>query len=225
MSRVFRKVAVWSAICTLSGVAWSQTAAPVAPKAAASKSMMTRDELRRCMKLPDTIKTLNSALEQSKAVLDQDRLKIDPAKAELTALRADVETHKAAVQKTDTVVRELSKEIQQWNEELDDLEKKSDSKVAQRRLKQIKGEQAPLMERNKEAIAKRDSAFAVYEAAVAKFNARGKELEASIAEWNARNQQLVTEAEKVSDLREDYAADCSNRRFREEDEIAIKQGK
>ena len=81
------------------------------------------------------------------------------------------------------------------------------------------------MARNKDAVAQRDKAFAVYEAAVAKFNARGKELEASITEWNARNQQLVTEAEKVSDLREDYAADCSNRRFREEDEIAIKQGK
>lgn len=224
MSGVFRKAAVWCAICTMSGVAWSQAAAPVAPKTAVSKSMMTRDELRRCLKLPDTIKTLNSALEQSKSVLDQDRLKIDPAKAELTALRADVEVHKDAVQKTDTVVRELSKEIEQWNVELEELEK-STMKTAERRKKELKGQQAGLIARNKEVVAQRDQSFGAYEAAVAKFNARGKELEATISEWNARNQQLVIEAEKVSDLREDYAADCSNRKFREEDEIAIKQGK
>ncbi|MFZ4539848.1 hypothetical protein [Propionivibrio sp.] len=223
MRRVFRKVTVLGAICALSGGAWSQAALPAPPKAA-SKSMMTRDELRRCMKLPDTIKAMAAAVEQSKGVLDQDRLKIDPAKAELATLRTEVEAQKAVVQKSDGAVRELSKEIDQWNTELEDLEK-NDSKTAQRRLKEIKGQQSGLMARNKDAVSQRDKAFGAYEAAVAKFNARGKELETSINEWNARNQRLVEEAEKVTELRDDYAADCSNRRFREEDEIAIKQGK
>ena len=209
---------------TLMPLAFAQNNAANAKPKIESKGTMTRDELRVCMALPDKIKAKSQELERAKATLDSERKTIGDAQSEMDALRRDVDTQKAEVQKTDTAVREIAAEIEAWNKELEDAEASS-MKSAERRKKELKSQQPALVARNKATIASRDESFRLYGVAVEKYNTRGKELDGSIQAWNKRNSELASESDRLSDLREDYAADCSHRKFRETDEIAIKQGK
>lgn len=227
MKSTFHCVALASAVCWVSGAAWPQTSSntkPSVPAKVASKGTMTRDELRACMQLQEKIRERAVAVDAAKPAMESERQRIEPAKAELDALRAEVEIKKDQVKKSDDAVREFSAVIDQWNTDVKEAEE-SPMKSAERRKKELQSQQPGLVARNKELLKARETLFSEYEMAIAKFNERGKVLELDILAWNQRNRKLADEADSVSELREDYSADCSARRFREEDEMAIKQGK
>ena len=49
-------------------------------------------------------------------------------------------------------------------------------------------------------------------------------VDAKATDWNRRNTAFTAEAQAVNRDREDWVADCGNRRYREEDELAIRRG-
>lgn len=228
MRSPFHYVALACAMACMSSAAWPQTSSntkpSVAAKVVASKGMMTRDELRACMQLQEKIRDRSAAIDAAKPAMETERQRIEPAKAELAALRAEVEAKKDQVKKADDAVREFSAVIDQWNADVKEAEE-SPMKSAERRKKELQSQQPGLVARNKELLKSREDKFKEYEVAIAQFNERGKVLEGDILGWNQRNKKLADEADSVSELRDDYGADCSGRRFREEDEAAIKQGK
>jgi chromosome segregation ATPase len=128
------------------------------------------------------------------------------------------------VQQADAEVREHAGRVDAWSAELKEAEE-SKMMSAQRRVAQLEKERSKLSAISKELTTKRDKAFALHEAAATRYNVRGKDFDESVLTWNQRNENLAHEADLVSEMREDYAADCSNRRFLAEDEAAIKQGK
>ena len=96
-------------------------------------------------------------------------------------------------------------------------------KSAERRKKELLTERNEIAAKEKSLIAQRDAEYKLYEAAVSRFNERGKSVDVLIATWNQKNKSLASESDRVTDMREEYAADCANRRFREEDELALKK--
>jgi hypothetical protein len=56
------------------------------------------------------------------------------------------------------------------------------------------------------------------------FNNRAAAQEQKVADWNSRNKKLAEETGALASDREQWVADCGNRRYREDDEIAIKRG-
>jgi hypothetical protein len=50
-------------------------------------------------------------------------------------------------------------------------------------------------------------------------------VQARTVAYNERNKQLVKAGEDLQQERDLWAAECGSRRYREDDEIAIKQGK
>ena len=225
MNPFFRSATVLAVLFISAGTAMAQTAAAKATdQQGTANRLMTRDELRACMKLQDDIKAKAVAVEGTQKVLAQEKQDLTPTRDGLKSLRDDVEKYSGLFKKIDADVRDQAKRIEQWNAEMKEVEESS-MRSAEQRKKQLQKEQPELVARNNELIAAREQQYKLYEAAVERFNARGKGLEASVKDWNERNERLADDADKVLDLREKYAHECSRRRFREEDEQAIKQGK
>ena len=63
------------------------------------------------------------------------------------------------------------------------------------------------------------------ETAVNAFNAKAAAVDARIADWNRRNQAWNDAGSELEDTRKTWVANCGDRRYREDDEIAIKRGK
>jgi chromosome segregation ATPase len=185
---------------------------------------MTRDELRNCMALQARVKEKAAFVDEALATLQRDKLTIASTRQELAPLRAEMDAQRNLVQLVDAEVRAHAERVDQWSADLKEAEE-SKMMTAERRKKELERERGKLSATAKELTAKRDAQFKLYEAAVARFNVHGKEFDATVEAWNQRNEKLANDANQVGELREDYAADCSNRRFREEDEAAIKQGK
>ena len=82
------------------------------------------------------------------------------------------------------------------------------------------------MEKERAALeAERERVSAANRQAVDDYNARVATLDARAKSWNERNAQLSDRASKLEDARLDWVTNCADRRYREEDEIAIKAGK
>lgn len=225
MNPLFHTATVLAALFISASSALAQTAAvKAADQQGAANRLMTRDELRACMNLQDEIKAKAVAVQATQKIMAQEKQELTPARDGLKPLRDDVEKYSNLFKKTDADVRDHAKRIDQWNAEMKEVEESS-MRSAEQRKKQLQKEQPGLVARNNELIAAREQQYKLYEAAVERFNTRGKGLEASVQDWNERNERLADDADKVLDLREKYAQECSRRRFREEDEQAIRQGK
>lgn len=195
-----------------------------APKMEAASKMMTRDELRACMKLADDTKALAASLESRKAELAADKLKIAPASEELKAPKEELNRLMAEVKEADNAVKVHAQKIDVWNAEFEEV-KASTMKSAEQRKKQLQGERAALEATNKQLVDVRAAKFKDYEAAAERFNVKAKGLDAMVQSWNQRNEKLYNDSEAVLEMKANYGADCANRRFKEEDEEAIKKGK
>ncbi len=212
----FRKI-VLAALCMAAFPLLAQTGKPVE-----GSKMMSKDELRSCMKLQDSIKTTAAELEARKLKLAEDKAKIAPANEANKALRAEFEALAAAFKAADKAVQEHSARVAQWNAEVKEAESSS-MKSAERRKKQLMSERAEMDATNKTLLDDRAEKHKAYEAAVGRYNERAKQTDGMVTAWNQANEKLADDADKLVDLRADYAADCANRRFKEDDEIAIKK--
>lgn len=220
MKRIHIDAALWVLLAGFAGASSAQGVA-AKPKPLA-KAVMSKDELRACMKLNAEAKAKGQVVEAAVAALAVDRLKVDESKAEIAAIRAEVDKHKEAFQQANEAVKQSSARIEAWSAELKEAEA-SPMKSAERRKKELLTERNEIAAKEKSLIAQRDAEYKLYEAAVSRFNERGKSVDVLIATWNQKNKSLASESDRVTDMREEYAADCANRRFREEDELALKK--
>jgi cell division protein FtsB len=91
--------------------------------------------------------------------------------------------------------------------------------------KQLVEEQRALAKESADLDAERKGMGGGTAATATQANARSEALNARITSWNQRNAALVKEGEDLTQERDLWASECGNRRYREDDEIAIKQGK
>lgn len=229
----YSKTVVTCAITLLFSSAFAQSPSVAKPAAkasvpatskAASRGIMTRDELRACMKLQADLKAFTLNIEQRKQPLEQEFAAIEASKGELGPLRSDVAAKRDMVMKADVAVRDFAVRIEKWN---DDIKEAEESKMrgADRQKKELERQRATLDAENKALVDTRAQYLKQHEDAGVALTERAKRIDAAAAAWNTRNQQLIDDVDKLAELQVDYGADCSSRKFREEDEAAIKQGK
>ena len=65
----------------------------------------------------------------------------------------------------------------------------------------------------------------VYQSAVRAYNEKAQARDAIVADWNGRNKAINEVSLKHDEERSAWLAECANRPYREDDEVAIKQGK
>lgn len=195
--------------------------------AGAGASIMSREELRACLKDQQDLKTASEAMASQRAALDAERkgleVENDAIKAERNALAADVET-KAKLM--NARVAEQSASVNAFNDNMAKLN------AAQERGEDVERKRQQLARGGKKLQIDSDAMNAankVEQDAIAASDAAIKDkfakLEARIAEWNVRNKQMNPVADAYDDKLQSWKLRCGTRNYRESDERAIRAGK
>jgi hypothetical protein len=186
--------------------------------------MLTRDELRTCLKRLDGVNAGGKELEQRRAALDKEKEDLVKSGDALKADRADVDTKLAAVRDWEGRMRAHGVEIEAFNTRL---------KAADEGPRAKREEMAKEFDAERERLAKarvplgEDEArlVPVYQNAVKAYNEKAQARDAVVADWNSRNKAINEQSLKQEEDRSAWLSECANRPYREDDEIAIKKGK
>jgi predicted nucleic acid-binding Zn-ribbon protein len=206
----------------------SPAAKPAGPKTLGGKApvgkMLTREELRACLKRLDGVNAGTKDLEQRRAALDKEKEDLVKSGDALKADRADVDAKLAAVRDWEGRLRAHGAEIETFNQRL---------KAADEGPRAKREELAKEFEAERERLAKARVPLGeeearlvpVYQNAVKAYNDKAATRDTVVADWNGRNKALNEQSAKQEDDRSAWLSECANRPYREDDEIAIKQGK
>jgi DNA repair exonuclease SbcCD ATPase subunit len=191
--------------------------------------LLTRDELRACMALQKQMQTQASDLEAQKAPLQQEKVALQQAGDALAADREALERNRQATAAPFQAKADAhGQRIEAFNKksaELAALEKQGSLGKSEKLRGQLETEQSELR-KNEEALrAEMDALNKTNADAASAMNARVAEHEQKVRAWNQRNDALTAsiESHRTSDDR--WASQCSDRRYDELDEIAIRQGR
>lgn len=218
------------AVLLLSGVtttveAQSKKPAEAKPMVSAAKKTMTRDELRRCMQIQDDVKRLSGDLEKYQADSAPEKARIAQMANELKAQRQSLDGAATKVKDLQAAFTEQREKAADWKRRYEELEDQKGSRQYDKRKAELMAEQKALSKRADELEALRKDVSAPYEAAAALYNEKAATYDAAVKAWNEKNEKAGSTDDKIHELKADYAAECANRKFDENDEKAIRQGK
>ena len=212
-----------------------QIVVPTAPavKAAAPKTlggkapvgkMLTRDELRTCLKRLDGVNAGAKDLEQRRVALDKEKEDLVKSGDVLKAERADVDTKLAAVRDWEGRMRAHGAEIEAFNQRVKAADEAPRAK-REEMAKEFDAERERLAQARVPLGEEEARLVPVYQNAVKAYNDKATARDAVVADWNGRNKAINERSAKQEDERSAWLSECANRPYREDDEIAIKSGK
>lgn len=212
------------AVTTLPAVAQSAPKTGSLGAGSGSGPVMTREELRTCLKQQAALKQMSESYEAKKAQLDADREAILAESKALGGQLGDAQAAAAKVNELNERTAAVAARVNEWNERWQAFEKaKRTGPMADRQRRQLIAEQRELEAENAALDAEREQLGGAGQGA-AEVNERSEALNKRTVAWNDRNKALVAEGEKLAQERDLWASECGNRRYREDDEIAIQRG-
>jgi predicted nucleic acid-binding Zn-ribbon protein len=170
------RAAAWRALVAACAVlaavpVWAQSAKSTGP----GDKVMSREELRACLKEGDTLKSRNGEFERGRKDLDAEKARLFE---EREALDKEVQAMSAERSKVDTADEAA---VKAYNEKAN--------------------------------------------AAIASYNTKKPEVDAKIDAWNAKNRSFNERAVAHDQQMKAWNDGCGSRRYREDDEKAIRAGK
>jgi len=193
-------------------------------KGNASGKMLTRDELRQCMARLDGINKTTKELQDQRTALDAERTDLTKEGEVLKGDRAEIERRLSAVREWEGRVRAQGTAVEAFNKKSAGL---ADASRSERETLQVELEaERKRLTANRETL-QADEARLVpaYQDAVKTYNTKAEARDAKVADWNQRNSAANEANLRHDEARSAWLTECANRPYREEDEIAIKQGK
>ncbi|MEF7612699.1 hypothetical protein V4F39_02175 [Aquincola sp. MAHUQ-54] len=194
-------------------------AAQPAPGPNAQAPLLTRDQLRACMDRESRVEGGRADLAQRKAALDAQRAGIVELADELRGLKAEADAQQAAVARRNERMRALAGRIESFNERAG----RPPADAAAREA--LLAEQAALKTESQALEADGPALKAAYEAAVEALNAKAQVHDERAGAWNGLQARLAADSRGLEEARQAWLRECADRRFREDDEKAIKAGR
>jgi len=199
---------------------------PAAPTAVGGKKIMTRDELRACLKRNDDQKLRANELDDLAVVINAQRAEIEQGLDAIRAERATLETRATRIREFQPKMQAYSQKVQEFNTRMGELSSKTRMTTSEGRAFEQMRKQVPLLEEERKDLnAERDRLLEGYEDSIKAFAIKAKVVEERAAEWNRRKAQHAQDNEDLSAASADWRRDCADRPYREEDEKAIRAGK
>lgn len=191
------------------------------------RGLLSRDELRVCFSDEATIRARLSKLEVERAPLEAEKQAIATEQAafreERTALDARQRT---ATEALNTKFKAFVAKVEASNNRvLAANEAKRTGSAAEREREALGVERAALEKERESLEAEKVTTVAQLQEAVNAYNTKAGVVDKRVQDWNQRNAKLNDASGAVEAERKDWVVNCSNRRYREEDEMAIKAGK
>ena len=193
-------------------------------KAAGGGKLMTRDELRSCLKRLDDINQATKGIDTARPALDSERDELKASGEALKAERVELDRKLAAVREWEGRVRAHAVEIETFNQRSATLQE-APRNQQEKLLEELKGEREKL-QKTRELLATDEAALVpVYRESAKTYNERAVARDAKVTDWNQRNSSVVDASVTQEEARALWLNECANRPYREDDEIAIKAGK
>jgi chromosome segregation ATPase len=192
--------------------------------ATATGKLMTRDELRSCLKRLDEVNQSGKEHEALRPQLDRERDELKASGETLKTERAELDRQLASVREWEVKVRAHAADIEAYNKR--DAAAPEAPRNQQEKLgEELKAERERL-QRVREALGAEEARLVpAYQASAKAHNERASARDAKVNEWNARNAAAVDASVKQQDARALWLKECANRAYLEDDEKAIKAGK
>lgn len=204
-------------------------AKPVASKtlggnATSGAKVMTREELRSCLKRIEDLNATAKDLEALRGPLDRERDELKGAGDTLKNERADLDRQLLPIREWETRVKAQTARVEAFNKRNDELAQ-APRNQQERLALELKAEREQL-EKGREALAAEEARLVpAYRAAAAAHNEKVSARDTRVNDWNARNAAAVEASAKQQEGRTLWLTECANRPYLEDDEKAIKAGK
>ena len=209
------------------------TAAKPAPKPAGKTlggkppgggKLMTRDELRGCLKRLDEVNQAAKGIDSARPALDSGRDTLKASGEALKAERAELDRKLVAVREWEGRVRAHAVEIETFNQRSAAVES-APRDQQEKMLEALKGDREKLHKTRDVLAADEAVLVPAYRESAQTYNERAIARDAKVTDWNQRNAAVVDASVAQQDARALWLNECANRPYLEDDEMAVKAGK
>ena len=193
-------------------------------KTAGGGKLMTRDELRSCLKRLDEVNQAAKGIDSARPALDSERDALKTSGEALKAERAELDRKLAAVREWEGRVRAHAVEIETFNRRsaaVDSAPRDQQEKM----LEALKGDREKLHKTRDVLAADEAVLVPAYRESAQTYNERAIARDAKVTDWNQRNAAVVDASVAQQDARALWLNECANRPYLEDDEMAVKAGK
>ncbi|HJV71081.1 hypothetical protein [Ideonella sp.] len=188
--------------------------------------VMTRDELRACMKQQESLAQRKTELETRQNKIAAERIEIQKETDAIKAEQEGLSSRKGAVDALNARMTAFSDKVKDLQQRRDTFEASGrGGPTAERERRKLDKEAADIKKEEAELNAEREKIQAGGNDAVDKLNARVEAQQQVAQGWNDRSKKLGADQQAYEDDRINWIDSCGNRRYREDDEKAIKAGK
>ena len=193
-------------------------------KATSSGKVMSINELRACIKQQEDLKTSRAEVERKRAALDAERVEISREGDALKPLKDQVQARTEAATAFNEKMKALAERVKAFQEKQAALGENSNKSgpIVDRQRKDLEREHRELQALEISTKAEAKAIGDGLEQAVKELNQRGEAHQHLAVSWNQRNKAWETESNAHEDKRVDWASNCGGRRYREDDEKAIR---
>ncbi len=194
--------------------------------APAGGKVMSKEELRSCLKRQDELGKGKTEIDGQSATLEAERQALLKEAEAVKAEQASVGSRNESAREFNNRMKAFAAEVQVWNDKVKAFNESGKKGAA------AETEKAEL-EKQKTDLDKKAAAFEAERSQlgigaddmVKASNDRALALNAKTDDWNGRNGQHQKRAEAHEDARATWTDECGGRRYREDDEKALKAGK
>jgi chromosome segregation ATPase len=189
--------------------------------------LLTRDELRACLAQEETIRKRLEAHEALRAPLDQEKAQIGKDQDALRTERAGVDALKTRADAFSARARSFTTRVETWTKgvEAHNANKNGSGAAYEKNLAALNKEREDITREQAELEAERKAIQDTTMSTVTAYNAKAQALDTRVQDWNQRNGQWNEASAALETERKGWVGSCADRRYREDDEIAIRNGK
>lgn len=203
---------------------------PVAPRTSSignareGSPILTRDELRACFAQRDSLNGRAAKVDADRSSLDAQRKELETSADQIKAERAKLDGVRTDADALNQRARAHQVKLDTWNEQMAEIGNSSTPQATHKR-RRLETERRDLQESSENLQKDVPVVRAKIEGAVSGFNGLVEVHDKKAQDWNQRNASFVDRANALTTERAEWSSNCSNRRYFEEDETAIKAGK
>ena len=188
--------------------------------------MLSRDELRACFSAEESIRARLAEQDGARGPLDQEKQAIATDQEALRAERAPLDDIKKRSEAFAATVKQFTARVQSWTERVEAHNaSNSGSPGYDRRMSALNSERDLIAKERAGVEAERVRLANEGATLVAAYNTKVVALDARVQAWNKRNADWNDATVALESERKTWVSGCAGRRYREDDEDAIRRGK
>lgn len=193
----------------------------------AGSPILKLEELRACLSQEESLRTRLETLDKGRAPLDDEKAAIAAEQATLRADRTKVDEIMKGAEGFKGRQAAYAAKVNDWNARVTahNEDKATRGTAYEQNSARLTREKGELEKERADLLAEGEKWNATMRPAVEAYNTKAKAIDVRVAAWNERNSQWNEQSRTLEAERQGWVGNCADRRYREDDEKAIRAGK